>query len=751
MRKILGFLFTIFLSIGSFVYPMKNEEALKPILSKIEQLQKNDDQKSKKTLKVLGSIFYYIECLCEIVNAEKIAAKKELDVTSFDDEVEALVDSLNELFNELDEEDRYLLDKLDSLFGNIDSNFNFRNIMTFIEARRVFAEREFSSMKSFIDLICFVKTLEEEALKDSFFNDITKTFRDYYTNVTFIKDYKILSTYRTKFIDISKFTQPVIDSLLERTQKIENVHTSILKKESCAICKKLHKKMGRCFKCKIVYYCSVKCQKEHWEYHKKVCKKLKTSYNKYQQLKNLVHGAFVESNKFKQIYNLMVNQHKKISTEFVTWYENAKSFKCVFSTIYKKIYACLEDKKILRSYQNKTLPSSIFFINDLICKRNLKTLRPALRALTIISDYCDEVFGYSYKNSPVTIQAIPKFLKRISMLLKSQMVKDNKFLYFQLARLVFFDIWTSEKNTFTECINDLFDTGQVFVSPKIFIAPTFKYYKALINKKIKEIEGELKKPKKKRGKKTRRKKAKKSKTYDSKKKSQYHKPVVENLQEDECDDSSDPGSSEENVIGYDTKDEENEQEVQGVVDYSEVSRATQELRNGLFGDRDISIKVSNGDIGIRQVWGPFDADSMSCVLYKDYENKHNKKNLELIPVRGNLYTCQDKFHGFSYMVDEFVKKGYGKLITKTDDLPECCKSYGQLKLEISGRFAIIIKGKLATTKIYFYKVQNQNKVNPSDNGFVRENGRKYEVFNGYFMYVFGKDGKLIHRCFHKER
>ena len=71
---IFGFIFTI-LSLSFSAFSMQKreaKEALKTVISRIEQLNDNGDQKSKNTVQILGSIFYYTECLCEIVNAEKV-------------------------------------------------------------------------------------------------------------------------------------------------------------------------------------------------------------------------------------------------------------------------------------------------------------------------------------------------------------------------------------------------------------------------------------------------------------------------------------------------------------------------------------------------------------------------------------------------------------------------------------------------------------------------------------------------------
>ncbi len=41
--------------------------------------------------------------------------------------------------------------------------------------------------------------------------------------------------------------------------------------EICAHCKEEKKKMKKCARCQVVYYCSRECQKKDWKNHKKCC------------------------------------------------------------------------------------------------------------------------------------------------------------------------------------------------------------------------------------------------------------------------------------------------------------------------------------------------------------------------------------------------------------------------------------------------------------------------------------------------
>ena len=54
----------------------------------------------------------------------------------------------------------------------------------------------------------------------------------------------------------------------EAIEKMLNSDT----KYTCASCGKMAKKMSRCTKCKMSYYCNRECQKKNWKLHKRICK-----------------------------------------------------------------------------------------------------------------------------------------------------------------------------------------------------------------------------------------------------------------------------------------------------------------------------------------------------------------------------------------------------------------------------------------------------------------------------------------------
>lgn len=68
--------------------------------------------------------------------------------------------------------------------------------------------------------------------------------------------------------ELSSSVSQVADSSLEATKSEHNSCHNI-----CAYCSKSDCKM-RCGRCQAVYYCSLKCQKEHWKSHKIDCKKI---------------------------------------------------------------------------------------------------------------------------------------------------------------------------------------------------------------------------------------------------------------------------------------------------------------------------------------------------------------------------------------------------------------------------------------------------------------------------------------------
>lgn len=58
-------------------------------------------------------------------------------------------------------------------------------------------------------------------------------------------------------------------------QKYEvNIINKEVKIKVCFYCGKNNTSMKKCSKCKYAYYCSVDCQKEHWNTHKKTCKEM---------------------------------------------------------------------------------------------------------------------------------------------------------------------------------------------------------------------------------------------------------------------------------------------------------------------------------------------------------------------------------------------------------------------------------------------------------------------------------------------
>jgi len=65
---------------------------------------------------------------------------------------------------------------------------------------------------------------------------------------------------------LTSLTSALLAYGTEKKKEIENRFT-------CAICKKTGNKLKKCGRCKIVYYCSAKCQRKDWKEHKKVCQK----------------------------------------------------------------------------------------------------------------------------------------------------------------------------------------------------------------------------------------------------------------------------------------------------------------------------------------------------------------------------------------------------------------------------------------------------------------------------------------------
>lgn len=64
------------------------------------------------------------------------------------------------------------------------------------------------------------------------------------------------------------------EKLLKR--KVETLSSAVgqvSQKLRCAACKKIPENLKRCSRCRVVFYCSVECQRGHWAQHKATCAK----------------------------------------------------------------------------------------------------------------------------------------------------------------------------------------------------------------------------------------------------------------------------------------------------------------------------------------------------------------------------------------------------------------------------------------------------------------------------------------------
>ena len=78
----------------------------------------------------------------------------------------------------------------------------------------------------------------------------------------------------------------LFDSILKTGYKEHGTHDKVMEElkealDRCANCKELpsdDKPFARCSRCKMIFYCSSKCQKVHWSEHKKTCNDTSIKY-----------------------------------------------------------------------------------------------------------------------------------------------------------------------------------------------------------------------------------------------------------------------------------------------------------------------------------------------------------------------------------------------------------------------------------------------------------------------------------------
>ena len=72
------------------------------------------------------------------------------------------------------------------------------------------------------------------------------------------------------------------------------LNAGLTKAKVCGNCDEESKDCKLCSRCRIIYYCSKKCQKEAFTFHKDSCKNVKKSYDKMKQLEEPLHNCYGE-------------------------------------------------------------------------------------------------------------------------------------------------------------------------------------------------------------------------------------------------------------------------------------------------------------------------------------------------------------------------------------------------------------------------------------------------------------------------
>jgi len=119
----------------------------------------------------------------------------------------------------------------------------------------------------------------------SYFSNIKEDMDDIYNNCldSFMKEISdkvydiLLYNDMIEYMDslMNSDVKDVVNKHLEPLNSFVNSYKKLYSvlhddKNRCVVCQK--ETLNSCFICKNTFYCSYKCQEEHWNYHKKVCK-----------------------------------------------------------------------------------------------------------------------------------------------------------------------------------------------------------------------------------------------------------------------------------------------------------------------------------------------------------------------------------------------------------------------------------------------------------------------------------------------